>query len=295
MRNPNEVTLYARAKINPTLDVLEKLENGYHSLDMTMQAVNICDMLRIRKTFANNIRLYTNLNWLPTDHRNLVYRTAEFLKNEYQIEDGIEITLHKKIPVSAGLAGGSTDCATTLIGIRNLFRLPISNDELKIIGKKLGADVPFCLHRGTARAKGIGEELTPLPPFPYSYLVVVKPVTGISTSDTFQNLNLESITKRPDTEQMVYYMKKGDLHGISKNLCNVLEVPSMVRCPIIKNLKDKMIENGALGSSMTGSGSAVFGIFKTKKQAVLASKNIKKNLPISDIFVTTPFNNYDYK
>lgn len=293
MRNPNEVTLYGRAKINLSLDVLEKLENGYHSLDMTMQSVNICDTLRIRKTFADNIRIYTNLSWLPTDERNLVYRTAKLLKEQYKIEDGIEITLQKKIPVSAGLAGGSTDCATTLIGIRNLFRLPISNDELKEIGKTLGADVPFCLQRGTARAKGIGEELTSLPTFPYSYIVVVKPVVSISTADTFQRLDINNLKKRPDTEQLIYYMGKGDLEGLSANLCNVLEEISIKRFPIIKNLKDKMIENGALGSLMTGSGSAVFGIFRTKKQAVQASINIKRNLPVSDIFVTTPFNNYD--
>lgn len=289
-----QVKLFARAKINPALDVIERLDNGYHNLKMILQTINLLDTIIISKSKENKINLKTNIFWLPTDSRNLVYKTAQYFKENYNIKEGINITLHKKIPVSAGLAGGSTDCAATLIGVRNLFKLPISNDELFKIGKELGADVPFCLLRGTALAEGIGEKLTPIHYFPHCYIVIVKPSISVSTSSVFSSLNLNNIKERPDIEKIIYYLGKQDLENVCKNFCNVLETVTIARHPIIGKIKETMIKKDALGSLMSGSGSAVFGVFKSKKIAVLAIKELKQKYNIRDIFLTTPFNNYIY-
>lgn len=290
-----KIKLFARAKINPVLDVIERLDNGYHNLKMILQTVNLIDTITISKISTNKINLKTNLFWLPTDRKNLVYKTAEYLKKNYNIKEGININLYKRIPVSAGLAGGSTDCAATLIGIRNLFKLPISNNELFKIGKELGADVPFCLLRGTALAEGIGEKLTPIHYFPYCYIVVAKPSISVSTESVFSSLNLSNIKERPDVEKVIYYLEQQDLKGICDNLCNVLETVTIERHPIIGKIKETMIGKGALGSLMSGSGSSVFGIYTSKKKAISTIKEIQNKYYIKDVFLTTPFNNYNYK
>lgn len=284
------VKLYARAKINPALNVIEKLDNGYHSLDMIMQSLNLCDTIYIEKTLTNKIEIYSNISWLAKDKKNLVYQCADYLKRQYDIKHGIRINLTKKIPISAGLAGGSTDCATTLIGLRSLFRLPINNEELLEIGKNFGADVPFCIKRGTYLARGIGEKLTPLPSFPYCYILVAKPQVSLSTSYVFENLDLSKVQRRPDIEKIIYYLKKQDLENVSSNLCNVLESVSIKKYPIIKDIKDDMIVNGALGSLMSGSGSSVFGIFKNKAMAVNARNKLYQKYKLKELFVTIPFN-----
>lgn len=170
----DDIKLRARAKINITLDAIRKMENGYHELEMIMQTVNLCDNLHIKKTNTGKVELKSNLVWLPCDSRNLVYRAAEYMRETYNIKEGIEIELVKNIPVAAGLAGGSSDCAATLVGINNLFRLNISQEELMKIGKSFGADVPYCILRGTALAEGIGEKLTVLPNFPNCYVLLAK-------------------------------------------------------------------------------------------------------------------------
>ena len=286
------VRLFAKAKINLALDVVEKLDNGYHNLEMIMQSIDLSDTIEIKKTFTNDIKLRTNVYWIPTDNRNLVYKVAEYLKNEYNIKYGIHINLNKKIPSCAGLGGGSADCAAALIGIRKLFGLDIPNSILLEVAKEFGADVPFCVKRGTYLAEGIGEKLTPLKKMPDCYILVVKPHVSISTATIFQNLDLANIKERPDIEKIIYYIEKDDIEGVSKNLCNVLESVSIERYPIIKDIKDAMLKNGALGSLMSGSGSAVFGIFKNKKQMAIAKNYIAKNLKVKDIFATRPFNMY---
>lgn len=286
------IKLFAKAKINLALDVVERLDNGYHNLEMIMQTIELSDTIEIKKTFTNDIKLKTNVYWLPTDYTNLVYKAAKYLKDEYNIKYGIHIELNKKIPSCAGLGGGSADCAATLIGIRNLFGLKISNNKLLDISKNFGADVPFCLKRGTCLAEGIGEKLTPLNKMPNCYILVVKPNINISTSVIFENLDLSKIKERPDIEKIIYYIYKNDIEGISKNLCNVLESVSIEKYPIIKQIKENMLENGALGSLMSGSGSAVFGIFKNKKQMAIAKNNIERTLNIKEVFTTKPFNTY---
>lgn len=286
------IKLFAKAKINLALDVVERLDSGYHNLEMIMQTIGLSDTIEIKKTFTNDIKLKTNVYWLPTDYTNLVYKAAKYLKDEYNIKYGIHIELNKKIPSCAGLGGGSADCAATLIGIRNLFGLKISNNKLLDISKNFGADVPFCLKRGTCLAEGIGEKLTPLNNMPNCYILVVKPNINISTSVIFENLDLSKIKERPDIEKIIYYIDKNDIEGVSKNLCNVLESVSIEKYPIIKQIKENMLENGALGSLMSGSGSAVFGIFKNKKQVAIAKNNIERTLNIKEVFTTKPFNIY---
>lgn len=289
-----KIKLFARAKINPALDVIERLDNGYHNLKMILQTINLMDTITITKTCGNKINLETNISWLPTNNQNLVYKTAQYLKENYNINQSININLYKRIPIAAGLAGGSTDCAATLIGIRNLFKLPISNDELFKIGKELGADVPFCLLRGTALAEGIGEKLTPVHHFPYCYIVIAKPSISVSTESVFNELNINQIKERPDIEKILFYLQKQDLKGICDNLCNVLETVTIKRHPIISDIKNTMLNKGALGSLMSGSGSAVFGIYSSKKKATMTIKEIQNKLHIKDVFLTTPFNNYNY-
>lgn len=287
-----KTTLFARAKINLALDVLGKFENGYHNINTIMQTVNITDSITISPASHNNINLSSNLFWLPKDHRNLVFRAASFLKQNFNISSGIDIYLKKKIPVSAGLAGGSTDCATTLIGIRNLFKLPISNKELFNISKQFGADVPFCLSRGTYLAQGIGDILTPLPPMPFCYIVVAKPNINVSTKMVFSNLDLSNISSRPDIDKIIFYLEKKDLKNICLSFSNVLEYVTINKFPIISDIKNSMIHCGALGSLMSGSGSSVFGIFTSKNSALNALKYIKSKYHFNEIFLTTPFNNY---
>ena len=287
------IRLLAMAKINLALDVIERLDNGYHNLEMIMQSVTLADTIQIRKTFGNDITLSTNMHWLPIDEKNLVYKAADFLKREYKIKYGMDIYINKKIPMCAGLAGDSTDCAATLVGIRNLFGLKVSNNKLLEIGKEFGADVPFCIKRGTYLAEGIGEKLSPLPQMPHCYILIVKPSVSISTGEIFQSLDLSKIKERPDIEKLTYYLKNQNIEGIATNLCNVLEIVSIQKYPIIKDIKESMLESGALGSLMSGSGSAVFGIYKSKKQAINSKNFLHKKLNINEIYVSKPFNVYN--
>lgn len=286
------INLKARAKINIALDVLNKREDGYHNLRMIMQSVNLHDKLFIKKTKDNLIKVSTNLVWLPTDNRNLAYRAADFLKKEFNIKDGIYIEIQKRIPVSAGLAGGSTDCAAVLIGLRNIFNLPITNSELMILGKKFGADVPYCIMRGTALAEGIGDKLTKIDNFPKIYILLAKPNINISTAEVYKNLNLDNIKHDNKIDNIIKSIKYGDIKSISKNMFNVLESVTIKLCPLINDLKAEMINFGALSSLMSGSGPTVFGLYENKNDAVKALKYIKLNYNINECHLTTIFNLY---
>lgn len=286
----DEIKLRARAKINITLDAISKMENGYHQLEMIMQTVNLCDNVNIKKTNTGDIQLKSNLVWLPCDSRNLVYRAAEYMKNTYNIKEGLEIELVKNIPVAAGLAGGSSDCAATLVGINNLFRLNISQEELMKIGKDFGADVPYCILRGTALAQGIGEKLTVLPNFPNCYVLLAKPPISVSTGAVFGALNLEKVKKHPHTSTIIEYIEKGNLQGVADNMVNVLESVTCVKYPVIEEIKKTMLENGALGSMMSGSGPTVFGLFTSYKEGIHALKLIKQKFRTKEVYLTTVFN-----
>lgn len=286
----NYIQMKARAKINPALDVIGKREDGYHELKMIMQTVNVYDTLFIKKTLSNKIELSTNLVWLPNDGRNLVYKAAELLRSEYNIKNGLYINLNKSIPVAAGLAGGSSDCAAALIGIRNLFNLQIPNEKLYEYAKQLGADVPYCLLRGTALAEGIGEKLTKLNPFPKVFVLLAKPPISVSTASVFKSFDVNKVQKHPDIEKILFYIEKSDINGICSEMGNVLEDVTAKEYPIINELKNSMLENGALGSLMSGSGPTVFGFFETKSKAFNSMKVLKKDFHIKDCFITTIFN-----
>ncbi len=283
--------LNARAKINITLDVLRKREDGYHDLSMIMQTINLCDNIFIKKTNNEGIQLKSNISWMPCDSRNLIYQAADVLKQKFNIKDGIYIELTKNIPVAAGLAGGSTDCAATLVGIRNLFKLPLSNEELMAIGKTLGADVPYCIMRGTALAEGIGEKLTPLPPFPNCYVLICKPPINVSTATVFGSLDLAKVEKHPDNNKVIELIKNNDLEGICNNMCNVLENVTIANYPIVADIKKSMLENNALGSMMSGSGPTVFGFYQDYNTALQALKDIRHQFKIKEVYVTTIYNN----
>lgn len=285
-----QIKLNARGKINITLDVLRKREDGYHDLSMIMQTVNLCDNLSIKITNSGNIEMTSNYSWLPCDERNLVYKAAALMKEKYDIKEGISLHLDKNIPVAAGMAGGSSDCAATLIGIRNLLKINASDKELMALGKTLGADVPYCILRGTALAEGIGEKLTQLSPFPDTILLIVKPPINVSTATVFGSLDLNKVDKHPDNKKMIELIKNKDLQGICDNMCNVLESVTIKNYPIIDTIKKAMINNGAMGSLMSGSGPTVFGFFENYDMALKALKYIRSKHHIREIYITTVFN-----
>ena len=284
------IYLKARAKINAALDVLGKREDGYHELRMIMQSVNLCDNIFIKKLKTDCIELTSNMSWLPVDERNLMYKAAALMKERYGIKEGIHMELTKKIPVAAGLAGGSSDCAAVLVGINRIFSLGLTQNELLSIGKELGADVPYCIMRGTVLAEGIGEKLTRLPPFPNCFVLLCKPNINISTATIFKSLDLSKIQNHPNIDKMIEDIKKQDLKAVSEGMCNVLEEVTIPICPKIADIKAKMLEYGAIGSMMSGSGPTVFGFYPDYESGLAALKEIRKNFHVREIYLTTIFN-----
>ena len=238
-----------------------------------MQTVDLYDKVNIKKIKKDEIILKTNLPFLPTDERNLVYKVVQYMKQEFDITDGVFIDLYKIIPIAAGLAGGSSDAAAAIKGMNKLFHLKLSLEEMLSIGKRFGADIPYCMIGGTALAEGIGEEITYLKDFPKCYIVIGKPHYSVSTPYVFGNLNLEEIHARPDTNLLIQAIENKDLKTISQNLCNVLETVTIQKYPHIQEVKEELIKMGALGALMSGSGSSVFGIFDNKDLAMKAVKN----------------------
>lgn len=285
-----EIRLRARAKINLTLDVTGKRQDGYHELAMVMQTVSLYDAVFMKQIDKPMVRVKSNLLWLPSDKRNLAYQAAMLIRKEFGIDEGVFIELQKRIPVAAGLAGGSADCAAVLVGMNRLFSLGLSTQELMELALKLGTDIPYCVLRGTALAEGIGEQLTPIfPHCPHCYVVLVKPPISVSTAFVYKHLKLSEITKHPNTQGMLDAIQKGDLHGIGNQLCNVLETVTIPLHPQIGSLKTKLLELGALGSLMSGSGPTVFGLFEDKEVAMQAATVIKKEMKYKDVFVTELF------
>ncbi len=285
-----EIRLKARAKINISLDVIRKREDGYHDLSMIMQTVNLFDKVNLKKTHREGIVLKTNLSFLPVDERNLVYKVIQYMKETYHIKEGIFADLFKVIPIAAGLAGGSADAAAAIKGINLLFRLNLSLDEMIQIGKRFGADIPYCLIEGTVLAEGIGDEMILLDPFPECYVVIAKPNMSVSTANVFGNLKLEEVKARPNNPLLIEAISSGDLKTIAGNLCNVLEAVTIKEHPYIQFVKDKLMDFGALGAIMSGSGSAVFGLFEEKEQALHASTELKNKEIVKFAYTTTIYN-----
>lgn len=262
-----EIKLKARAKINLGLDVLRKREDGYHEVRMIMQTIPLYDKLTIRPAEDEQIHIRTNRHFLPTGEDNLVYRAAKLLMDEFQIRQGVEIELAKYIPVAAGMAGGSSDAAAMLVGMNKLFDLGLSTEQLMERGVKIGADVPFCVMRGTALAEGIGEKLTPLPPMPKCHILIAKPGIHVSTKFVYGNLRAGELEEHPDIDGQIEALKRGDLQELARLMGNVLETVTIPEYPVIRQIKDTMKEYGALNAMMSGSGPTVFGLFEEKLAA----------------------------
>ena len=288
------ITLYARAKINLSLDIVGKRNDGYHLLRGVMQSIALYDKVTIKKIYKENyLKVVTNSSFLPTDARNIAYKTAELLINKYGIYDGVFIDLEKNIPVSAGLAGGSADCAAVLSGMRDVFDLNMSFEEMLEIGLSLGADVPFCLTRGTLLTEGIGEKLERLKPMPNAWVLLVKQPVSVSTAEIFKAYGTTDVPPnlRPDVDKMLFYIKKSDLRGICGQMANILEPVTAGMHPEIWLIKEKLLETGALGAVMSGSGPTVFGIYEKRKTANETIKIIQETFPnIKDIILTKTFN-----
>jgi len=289
----HEIHVKARAKINLSLDITGKREDGYHEISTVMQTVALHDAMHIKKIYKPDyhLKVVSNLAWLPDDERNLAYRAAKYLKDRFDIAEGIFINIEKVIPASAGLGGGSADCAAALLGIRNLFKLPLTDDELCELSVQFGADVPFCVMRGCAHATGIGEILQPLPQLPYMHIVLAKPPVIVSTEEVFRDFDIDTVTKRPDTQGLIDGIENRDLSEICAGMANVLESVTAKKHPIINDLKAFLMDKGAEVAMMTGSGPTVFGIFNGRKAAEEAAKALKKAYRnFNDIFVTRPIN-----
>lgn len=283
--------LRAYAKINLGLDVLRRREDGYHDVKMIMQTIQMYDMLEMEKSEQPGIHLTTNLSYIPVNENNLVYKAVKLLMDQYRIEEGITISLNKFIPVAAGMAGGSSDAAAALVGANRMFQLGLTRQQLMELGVKIGADVPYCVMRGTALAEGIGEKLTALPPMPQCYVLIGKPGISVSTKFVYTNLNLGPDTHHPDIDGMIQALQDGDLYGITDRMENVLESVTIPAYPVIETIKDHMKAHGAVNAMMSGSGPTVFGIFDDKEKAEYACEKLRESMLTKQTFLTTVFNN----
>ncbi len=263
----NSIHLKAHAKINIGLDVIGKRDDGYHEVRMIMQSIGLFDKISIHLINSSKIKLKTNLPYLPTNENNIVYKAASLLREKYKISSGLYINIMKKIPVSAGLAGGSTDAAATLHGMNKLFNLNLTLKELMEIGLTLGADIPYCLMGGTALSEGIGEKLTKLAPLPFCHILIVKPNINVSTQTVYQDLDLSKVSYHPKIDSIIHGIEDNDLYQTAKHLGNVLETVTINKYPEIEKIKNLMIKQGAINSLMSGSGPTVFGIFDDLKKA----------------------------
>lgn len=276
----------AYAKINIGLDVLRRRSDGYHEVRMIMQTVDLCDDLLFEKTQQPGIVLKTNNDELPVNGDNLICKAAALLFRERGIKEGVKITLTKRIPIAAGMAGGSSDAAATMRGLNELFDMGYSTRELQALGVTLGADIPYCLVGGTMLSEGIGEILTPLPAPPVCHLVVAKPDINVSTGFVYGNLHADTLTEHPDIEGMIEALKTGSLQGITDRLGNVLETVTVKEYPVIEELKELLWSKGAENALMSGSGPTVFGIFVNREEAEKAASAIKEQGLAGQIYVT---------
>ena len=288
----DRIQLKALAKINLGLDVLRRREDGYHEVKMIMQTISLHDDLEIRRIKAPEIQVKTNLYYLPTNENNLVYKAAKLLMDEFGIKEGVAIQLKKRIPVAAGMAGGSTDGAAVLWGMNQMYGLGLSRQELMERGVKLGADVPYCVQRGTALAEGIGERLSVLPSMPKCTILIAKPGISVSTKFVYENLHANDLKpeQHPDVDSMIEAMKEKNLDLLCERMGNVLETVTIPVYPVIQEIKEHMMACGAAGAMMSGSGPTVFGIFHSPMQAKAAMKDLKVNGLAKQLYLTTPYN-----
>ena len=287
--------LQAFAKINLGLDVLGKREDGYHEVRMIMQTIRMYDQLDMRKSVEPGIHLTTNKKYIPVDENNLVWRAAKLMMDTCGIMEGVSIHLHKVIPVAAGMAGGSSDAAATLVGMNRLFHCGLSKEKLMELGVQIGADVPYCVLRGTALAEGIGEKLTVLPPMPDCWILIGKPGISVSTKYVYTTLDLNMNTVHPDIDGMKKALEDGNLYGITERMGNVLQDVTIPAYLEVERIKEQMKTLGAVNAMMSGSGPTVFGIFDNEEKAQEACQKLRESGSCQQVFLTVPFNNYGGK
>ncbi|MBR4027197.1 MAG: 4-(cytidine 5'-diphospho)-2-C-methyl-D-erythritol kinase [Lachnospiraceae bacterium] len=286
-----QITLKALAKINLGLDVVRKRSDGYHEVRMIMQTIHLYDKLDIIKTHEPGIVIKSNLSYVPTNESNLVYKAGKLLMDEFDIKEGVSVDLVKRIPVAAGMAGGSSDAAAMLYGMNRIFDLGLSQKELMERGVKIGADVPYCLMRGTALAEGIGEELTQLPPMVKCPVLIAKPQISVSTKFVYENLKLDENMIHPNINQLVTDIKNKDLYAVASHMGNVLETVTIPHYPIIAEIVQQMLQSGAINSMMSGSGPTVFGLFADEETAKKAYDDMLESGLAKQVYLTTIYNN----
>jgi len=261
----DSIDLIAHAKINLTLDVLAKRKDGYHEVEMIMQTIDLHDRISFTKT-DKGIEIISNHPEVPTDKSNLIHKAAELLFKEFELAGGLRVNLDKRIPVAAGLAGGSSNAAATLVAVNRLWELGLTSEQLAEIGAKLGADIPFCIKGGTQLATGIGTDLKELPKCPQLYLVLINPPLSVSTANVYGNLNLEQITRHPATDKVIRALKEQDRGFIINNLTNLLESVTLELYPEVASLKDKVADL-ADKALMSGSGPTILGFVSGIEEA----------------------------
>ena len=284
----------ALAKVNLGLDVIRRREDGYHEVKMIMQTVRLYDRIILEKT-QKGISMETNLSFLPVNEQNIAYRAAKMLMDEFHIQGGLHIKIDKHIPVAAGMAGGSTDGAAVLYGVNKIFELGLTKRQLMERGVKLGADVPYCIMRGTVLSEGIGEILTPVSSLPDCHILIAKPPVSVSTKHVYENLKLDKIEKHPDIDGMVEALRIEDLHGVTQRMENVLETVTIPEHPEIQQIKELMIKEGALNALMSGSGPTVFGIFDDREKGMRARDLLRKSSLVRHTYLVRPFNIRSYR
>lgn len=287
----NEIKVKALAKVNLGLDILRKREDGYHDVRMIMQTIHLYDQLEIKKTKEPGIHITANLDFLPTDENNLIYKAAKLMQDTYRLEQGVDVNLQKHIPVAAGMAGGSTDAAAVLYGMNELFALKLKRKKLMELGVSIGADVPYCLMRGTALAEGIGEQLKSLPPMPKCPVLIAKPAVSVSTKFVYEHLKLDENTVHPDIDAQLAALSKGDLKGVAAHMGNLLETVTIQAYPVIDEIKRCMLENGAINAMMSGSGPTVFGLFEDEGIAKKALETMRETGLAKQVYLTSIYNN----
>lgn len=273
----NSITLKSRAKINLSIDVLGKRQDGYHLVEMIMQTIDLYDLIEINEKDNDQITIKSTSDEIPLDCNNLVYKAANLIKKTFNINKGVEIHIKKNIPVAAGMAGGSSNAAAVLVGLNKLWNLNLSNQQLEKIGLKLGADVPFCINGGAVLASGIGEELTPIQGLTKDVCILVcKPDLFVSTKEVYECIDSKDIDKRPNNKFLIECLKNEDTRQLAENMFNVLEGVTMDKHPVIQQIKDIMTNNRALGAMMSGSGPTVFGLYENREDAVKCKAILEK-------------------
>jgi len=281
------VTVEANAKINLTLDILGKRPDGFHEVAMIMQSIGLHDTLTMEKT-DGEIELTINVPWLKADEKNLAWRAAELVRQEYGLQGGVRIALTKRIPIAAGLAGGSADAAAVLQGMNELYDLQLSKKALCSLGARIGSDIPFCIMGGTMLATGRGEVLTRLADMPETWVVLAKPRISVSTAWAYQNYDEQGAEQHPDNEAVKEAIARGNRKAVAGLLCNVLESVTIKKYDVIADYKQMMLDKGAMASMMSGSGPTVFGLVRSREQAEAVADVLRRKTN-ADVFVTRTF------